>query len=165
MVTTARMICMDEEEMLQRITRLLEQGCTMLATHHSCGAPLFRCRGEIVCPVCSFVEGQSALSHGKDQGEPSRSIKTEGAEDKDAGREGAEETSRSSGSSRGGEEAGTGAAGAEQDETDIADLRRSVLRKLRALSEGMEQEQDLDRLRKQLDCIEGALKVLRSMER
>ena len=49
-------IGMDEEEMLKRITRLLEQGGTMLATHHSCGAPLFRYKGQVVCPVCSFGE-------------------------------------------------------------------------------------------------------------
>jgi UPF0148 protein len=156
---------MDEEEMLQRITRLLEQGCTMLATHHSCGAPLFRCRGEVVCPVCSFAEGQFAQSPGKDQGEPSGSIKTEGAEEKGARKKGGDEILRSPGTSEGGEAAGTEVAGAAQDESDIADLRRSVLRKLRDLTEGMEREQDLDRLRKQLDCIEGALKVLRSMER
>ena len=46
---------MDEDEVLSKITRLLEQGCTMLATHHDCGAPLFRCQGEVVCPVCSFA--------------------------------------------------------------------------------------------------------------
>jgi UPF0148 protein len=50
---------MDEDYVLGKITRLLEQGCTMLATHHSCGAPLFRCKGEVVCPVCSFPEGQA----------------------------------------------------------------------------------------------------------
>lgn len=47
---------MDEDEVLAKITRLLEKGCTMLASHHDCGAPLFRCQGEIVCPVCSFKE-------------------------------------------------------------------------------------------------------------
>jgi uncharacterized Zn finger protein (UPF0148 family) len=47
---------MDEDEVLSKITRLLEQGCTMLATHHDCGAPLFRRQGEVVCPVCSFAD-------------------------------------------------------------------------------------------------------------
>ena len=48
---------MEEDEMLKRMTKLLEQGCTMLASHHSCGAPLFRCKGEIICPACSLEEG------------------------------------------------------------------------------------------------------------
>lgn len=47
---------MNEDEVLAKITRLLERGCTMLASHHDCGAPLFRCQGNIVCPVCSFQE-------------------------------------------------------------------------------------------------------------
>jgi UPF0148 protein len=45
---------MNEEEKLERITKLLEKGCTMLADHHDCGVPLFRCKGKIVCPICSF---------------------------------------------------------------------------------------------------------------
>jgi len=45
---------MEEEEAIKRITRLLEMGGTMLASHHDCGAPLFRYKGEVVCPVCSF---------------------------------------------------------------------------------------------------------------
>ncbi len=53
---------MDEDEVLSKITRLLEQGCTMLATHHDCGAPLFRCQGEVVCPVCSFPDKSSSIA-------------------------------------------------------------------------------------------------------
>ena len=47
---------MEEEEAIKRISRLLEMGGTMLANHHDCGAPLFRYKGEVVCPVCSFEE-------------------------------------------------------------------------------------------------------------
>ena len=47
---------MEEDKVLAKITRLLERGCTMLASHHDCGAPLFRCQGDIVCPVCSFED-------------------------------------------------------------------------------------------------------------
>ncbi len=46
-----------------------------------------------------------------------------------------------------------------------ADLRKAILHKLRELTSGIEREQDLDKLKKQFDCIEAALKVLRSMER
>lgn len=143
---------MNEEEMLQRITRLLEQGCTMLATHHDCGAPLFRCRGEVVCPVCSFGEAEPA---GTAKDKPAGRVKVEGED-------GTKHPSEASASMK---KAGLEAVQALQDEPEIADLRRSVLAKLKGLAEGMEREQDLDRLRKQLDCIEGALKVLRSMER
>lgn len=47
---------MPEDDKIQKITRLLEKGGTMLATHHECGAPLFRFQGKAVCPVCNFQE-------------------------------------------------------------------------------------------------------------
>ena len=46
-----------------------------------------------------------------------------------------------------------------------AALRKAILRKLKELASGIDREQDLDKLRKQFDCIEAALKALRSMER
>lgn len=48
------MVDKDADEKIQRITKLLEKGGTMLATHHECGAPMFRYQGKVVCPVCDF---------------------------------------------------------------------------------------------------------------
>lgn len=55
---------MQEDEVLAKITKLLERGCTMLASHHDCGAPLFRCQGDIVCPVCSFEDQSGSAKRG-----------------------------------------------------------------------------------------------------
>jgi len=44
------------DENIQKITKLLEKGGTMLANHHECGAPMFRYQGKIVCPVCDFKD-------------------------------------------------------------------------------------------------------------
>ncbi len=46
----------DSDEKIKKITMLLEKGGTMLATHHECGAPMFRFQGKIVCPVCDMQE-------------------------------------------------------------------------------------------------------------
>jgi UPF0148 protein len=46
----------ESDDKIQMITKLLEKGGTMLATHHDCGAPMFRYHGKIVCPVCDFQE-------------------------------------------------------------------------------------------------------------
>lgn len=46
----------DENLKIQKITKLLEKGGTMLANHHECGAPMFRYQGKVLCPVC---EGQT----------------------------------------------------------------------------------------------------------
>ncbi len=45
-----------------------------------------------------------------------------------------------------------------------ANLRASLLRRLGELTAGLEVEQDLDKLKKQLDCIEGLLRAFRSMQ-
>lgn len=50
----------DENMKIQKITKLLEKGGTMLANHHGCGAPMFRYLGKVVCPVCDFPEEQEA---------------------------------------------------------------------------------------------------------
>ena len=45
-----------EDEKIKKITALLEKGGTMTASHHECGAPLFRYQGKTVCPVCDIPE-------------------------------------------------------------------------------------------------------------
>lgn len=48
---------MSSDENVKKIARFLESGGTMLASHcETCGAPLFRFKGEIICPLCSGVE-------------------------------------------------------------------------------------------------------------
>jgi len=47
---------MPEGSKIQKITQMLEKGGTMLAAHHECGAPLFRYKGRVLCPVCDFPE-------------------------------------------------------------------------------------------------------------
>ncbi|MCL2863534.1 MAG: hypothetical protein FWE54_05560 [Methanimicrococcus sp.] len=52
---------MTSDDNVKKIARFLENGGTMLANHcESCGAPLFRFKGEIVCPLCSGVETSGA---------------------------------------------------------------------------------------------------------
>ncbi len=45
-----------EEDKIKKITALLEKGGTMTASHHECGAPMFRYQGKTVCPVCDFPD-------------------------------------------------------------------------------------------------------------
>lgn len=145
--------------MLGRITRLLEQGCTMLATHHSCGAPLFRCKGEVVCPVCSFepvseepVKGPAPISSGQEG-------PVEGQAELPAGdaRSGARPGSS-------GQEAGSERPkGDYMHEAEVL-LAASLLHKIRDLAAKIESEQDLERLQKELDCAVSLLQVLESLK-
>jgi UPF0148 protein len=145
---------MDEDEVLKKVTRLLEKGCTMLATHHNCGAPLFRCNGEVVCPVCSF---------GKDEAP-------------------AEEKIRPSSSSVPREEAVKNEGVSLSQGSDIASVSKrlmlnddelarakgrlceAMLIRLKVLTKDLEEEQDLGKLKRQLDCVEGILRVFHSCQ-
>jgi len=156
---------MEEDEVLSKITRLLERGCTMLATHHDCGAPLFRCQGEIVCPVCSFqdkqVHGEQLSGAGRKAPEPL------GSEEDEPDHEPVAPLMQAAGKSLPGEPRNTdpfvGERGADGLMEAKAGLRASLIARLAELSAGIRSEQDLDRLKKMLDCAEGLLRVLRSM--
>lgn len=41
-----------EDVDLQKVTKMLERGGTMLAKHCECGSPMFKYQGRVVCPVC-----------------------------------------------------------------------------------------------------------------
>lgn len=148
---------MDEEEMLKRMTKLLEQGCTMLASHHSCGAPLFRCQGEIICPACS-TERSTKEGMSQEMGGESKPVLPQAAQKAEEGLAAeVKEPSRPAEVRR---------DLSSQDEQKLAKdmVRRSLLHRLEGLTEDLEREDDLDKLRRQLGCIEGILNVLKSLE-
>lgn len=151
---------MDEDEVLSKITKLLEKGCTMLATHHDCGAPLFRCQGEVVCPVCSFPDKLSSHDNEEMSGSAAQGDRSN-PERAPLSEEGAGEGLSERPATR---------EAISEDREDVefmrakANLRASLLRRLRELTASLEVEQDLDRLKKQLDCIEGLLRAFRSMQ-
>lgn len=142
---------MEEDEVLNKITRLLEKGCTMLATHHDCGAPLFRCQGEVVCPVCSFpdepVQGEKPVFTKSKEDGPDHERELNSAPMVGEAR------SKLEGSFKG---------KATDDEVVEARsrLRASLIARLDELSREIRSEGDLDRLKKLLGCAEGLLRVL-----
>ena len=170
---------MNEDEVLAKITRLLEKGCTMLASHHDCGAPLFRCQGDIVCPVCSFQEEPLSTMRvpateagwGKDERTPDpcreqppqMQKKSPGSAMKEdhPGHPVAEDQSDQS-------------VGRDQSDHSIQDdvllgsvkdnLRSVLLLRLRELTDSLRAEQDLDKLERLLDCLDALLRVLRSLQ-
>ncbi len=52
-----------EDNDLKLVTKMLERGGTMLAKHCECGAPMFKYRGKVVCPVCEGKKEQQAEEH------------------------------------------------------------------------------------------------------
>ena len=168
---------MEEEEAIKRITRLLEMGGTMLATHHDCGAPLFRYKGEVVCPVCSFEEvgarqvpSQAEKFAAESEGRPSSKLRSIPDEEErvsatELEAERAIKVIPSPEIRDNGETAHREALSGKMGQKDVVDLakeelQRAILQKIREISEKMRDEQDLGRLKSQLEYVKEALKVL-----
>jgi len=147
---------MEEEEKLKKITKFLEQGCTMLATHHSCGAPLFRCKGQVICPICSSQQegnGEAGkISSASERGQELAITRlSSSAEKKELHAIASESIPKQ-----------------KEKIEDISQtknaLRVALLHKLNDMQKSMEEEKDLDRLSRILECMEGLLKILKILE-
>ncbi|MEA1984326.1 MAG: Sjogren's syndrome/scleroderma autoantigen 1 family protein [Euryarchaeota archaeon] len=69
-----------DDKKIKQISRLLELGGTMLAQHcNTCGSPMFRYQGQVLCPVCQVMNEQEMMS-GKTE---KQSSKVPSSSDKD----------------------------------------------------------------------------------
>ena len=175
---------MEEDEVLAKITKLLERGCTMLASHHDCGAPLFRCQGDIVCPVCSFEDESVSAMRGPASeavsGEEERRQDLSRAQlmqihetpsrrgiKKDRSDRSAEKVEPDQSAEIGQSDRSREGYPSIQDEVQFHsvenDLRSALLFRLHELTASLRAEQDLDKLKRLLDCLEALLRVLKSL--
>jgi UPF0148 protein len=147
---------LEEEEVLRMITKFLEQGCTMLATHHSCGAPLFRCKGRIVCPVCSSLEA----GKGETESAPptSEEILTQAKSDNFIRLDEAKATISIDG------EMNRQIVSTDDIHSTKQALKVALICKLREFQIKMEEEKDPDQLYKVLKCIGEILSILKISE-
>jgi UPF0148 protein len=143
----------DEKMKLEKITKLLEKGGTMLANHHDCGAPMFRYQGKIICPVCESVEQTERKTvarietRAETRTETKPQIKEpETRQEKRMGLEKRGELSK---------------AGEKPIEKPIRD---NIMNKVMDLAESLDNEQDLQRIRDKFACIEQGIKILRLLE-
>ncbi len=124
----------DENLKMQKITRLLEKGGTMLASSHECGAPMFRFQGKVMCPVCESGEEKKVAGEPSALVMPSR-VQKESIQD-------------SSSRIRGGD-------------AQIAEMTR---KKIQEIAGSLENETDLHRIKEKMDCIELGIRVLKLLE-
>ena len=126
------------DDKIQRITKLLEKGGTMLATHHECGAPMFRYQGKVVCPVCDFQEKkpETEITETVKVGNP---YTEQGQKKLDP-----ERTARTI-----------------QRSADISGFDNIIINKIRELAASLENETELARVRDKMECIEQGLKILK----
>ena len=147
---------MDSDDNVKKITRFLENGGTMLANHcEQCGAPLFRFKGEIICPLCSNVDAENKQKAQGKAVEETRSVqpKTQNSTQKEnkqrktvAGTSIENMTDLTARS--------TSCSGAEEE------LRELILLKLTAVAEEMQDETDSRRVFESLEIIEKGLDLI-----
>ncbi len=148
---------MDEEEMLKRITRMLERGCTMLASHHDCGAPLFRCKGEIVCPVCTSDADRTAEA-GVETVSQGLLARADGKSHDASSKGSIEHVSPPSIMQ-------LDASYRDEQMEAIQALRQVLVRRLKGFTREVEAETDLDKMHRYLGCIERILSILNALDK
>ncbi len=129
-----KMSNIDENLKMQKITRLLEKGGTMLAQSHDCGAPMFRYQGKVLCPVCDTGTGEEKRAAGEPEA-PKRPL------------QGLQKGSVPEIPSR-----------IEGDNIQIAAMTR---KKILGIAESLENETDLHRIKDKLECIELGIRILK----
>jgi UPF0148 protein len=121
----------DENLKMQKITKLLEKGGTMLAQSHDCGAPMFRFQGKVLCPVCDQGMGEEKKAAGEPE-VPKRPLQKESVP---------ETLFRIQG--------------------DNGQIAAMTKKKIQVIAEGLENESDLSRIKEKLECIELGIRILK----
>ncbi len=108
----------------------------MLASSHECGAPMFRYKGKVMCPVCESGNGEEKKTAVEQavSGKPPRVQK-----------ESVPETpSRFRG-----------------DNSQIAEMTR---KKIQEIAGSLENETDLRRIKEKMECVELGIRILKLLE-
>jgi UPF0148 protein len=134
----------ESNDKIQMITKLLEKGGTMLATHHDCGAPMFRYQGKIVCPVCDFQEKkeiQQHEQHTEEQEKQRKKIDKQqiGQDQQNIG------SPKIPGSSS----------------KPVLPISNIIANKIRSLTASLETETELGRIKDTMECIERGVRILK----
>ena len=125
----------ESDDKIQMITKLLEKGGTMLATHHDCGAPMFRYQGKVVCPVCDFQEKKQEQQQ---EELDKRRKKIEGQQNMGS----------------------PGISGINSSQP-VLQISNIIANKIRNLTASLETETELGRIKDKMECIERGVRILK----
>lgn len=135
----------EKDNKIEKISKLLEQGGTMLAQHCKCGAPLFRYHGSVICPIC---DSHLNKNENIDENKIEKKIKKE-IERKNIILNRPSDQSLTSQSS-------TTSITPETQEF----ISNAIINKITQLCSDLDSETDLNRVKKQLETIGSGIKVL-----
>ncbi|MCK5216214.1 MAG: hypothetical protein KAJ93_00395 [Methanosarcinales archaeon] len=139
------MVQNEKDNKIEKISKLLEQGGTMLAQHCKCGAPLFRYHGSVICPICdSHLNKNENIDENKIENKIKKEI-----ERKNIILNRPSDQSLTSQSS-------TTSITPETQEF----ISNAIINKITQLCSDLDSETDLNRVKKQLETIGSGIKVL-----
>ncbi|ADI74556.1 Sjogrens syndrome scleroderma autoantigen 1 [Methanohalobium evestigatum Z-7303] len=137
-----------EDQELDKISKMLECGATMLSQHcQSCGSPLFRYQGEIICPVC------------QDREEPINET-SQPQYPTDEGYQNSNEESEQVSVENGKPETTTISK-----DSDVELTRDLVLKKVNSVAQMMQEENDTRRVFEYFDIIERGMELVEKIDR
>lgn len=147
------MVGKEEDEKIQKITKLLEIGGTMLASHHECGAPMFRYQGKIICPVCDFPGKSESRTELKSEIKIVPEIKKERKQENKVQNVDMErERSRS------------GQEGLKPLDFSLEAIKEMILKKTYEMAQDLAAENDLSRVKEKMLCIEEGVKLVKLLQ-
>ncbi|MEA3295007.1 MAG: Sjogren's syndrome/scleroderma autoantigen 1 family protein [Euryarchaeota archaeon] len=149
------MVQNEKDNKIEKISKLLEQGGTMLAQHCKCGAPLFRYHGNVICPICdSHLNEIKNKNENMDENKIENKIKKE-IERKNVILNRPSDQSLTSQSFSTSQSSPTSITPETQEF-----ISNAIINKITQLCSDLDCETDLNRVKKQLETIGSGIKVL-----
>ena len=154
----------NDDEKIQLISKMLEIGGTMLAQHcDSCGAPMFRYKGDVRCPVCKETEDPRTRLQPKASSEAAPAIKSGVTPVTEHIVPHATQVPELT-------EKPMSAATGSKDISDLpegltAELESLLIEKMISLARSMQDENDNRRISDSLDIIEHSISIIEKMKR
>ncbi len=154
-----------DDDNIQKISRMLEIGGTMLAQHcNACGAPLFRYQGRVLCPVCEDVNDPRASMQRAENAVPSapsgkmsssgevENPQVAAIPESSTLKEFPEQVSQENTKQN-----------ALPLKVSVSELEHLMIRKMLSLAEGMQDETDVRRISDHLDMIDRCMDIVAKM--
>jgi len=152
----------EEDIKLEKISKFLEQGGTMLAQHCECGVPLFRFKGKVICPICD------SNSNKGEKKQKEIEISKESTIEESPSQISTPSVNEIPGTSSTTPDiqfnASTGIKPDEMSPETSEFIKKNLINKIVQLSLDLQRETDLSRIKQQIEAIESGTKALDNLK-
>ncbi|MBN2110349.1 MAG: hypothetical protein JW705_04590 [Methanosarcinaceae archaeon] len=156
-----------EDDIISKISRMLEIGGTMLAQHCDvCGAPMFRYQGRVMCPVCESVNDPRARLQQKSEQKltlenKAAAVSPEGPSKKVL----LEDTIKTGPYAQVSIPGSGGDTTVPSDSSPVTELESLLMEKMVSFARSMRSEDDVRKISDHMDMIERGLSIIEKMRK